>query len=376
MLNQIQSKRIEVVDSIRGFALLGVIFANVPYKITDTNESSLNNIIDLLIDLLVSQKFITIFSILFGFGFYIQLNRHMEPLGKFKRYFLKRMFLLFLIGAIHCYLIWNGDILMSYAIGGVFLLLIRKCSKRSIFLLAIFFNIIITGVFFIGNSVLEWQTYSYDYNLVSKINTTNSFISYLKMNFTTAPWTNFLKDVPITLSYSFGNMLIGFLLGKIQFFNTSINYKKLKNVLILLGFTLGLTTSYLYHQININSIVLTNSMIWVPFVIIGGIILQSLGYISLFIKLYNLIWFKNFLKYFRYIGKTALTNYIFQSIFYLIVVFHCTQGFQLFGKITRAETYLIAIIFFIFQIINSCIWLKIKSQGPIEYIWKTITKDK
>jgi len=368
-----KKSRIEVVDALRGFALLGVLFANIPYG----GESPITGIFDesltFLMDLLISKKFITIFSILFGFGFYIQMSRAEKSGVNFKSYFLKRMVLLFLIGTIHCFLIWDGDIIMSYAFGGVFLLLIRNWTIKKLVILALIFNVLLTGIVFIGNSALEWQVYDYDYALASEWLTTNSYLEYLKINFIMAPWVNFLNDMPITLVYTFGNMLIGVILGKLDFFRLPVKLKKITNGMILLGFTAGLTSSYFFHLVMSGELELDIPMLWVPFVLAAGMIVQALGYIALFVRLYQNGFFKKMLQWFKYVGKTALSNYIFQSVFYLVVFFHCTNMFQLFGKLSYAETLMIALLFFIFQSVISYLWLKRRDQGPLEYLWKKMS---
>lgn len=369
----IAKSRIEVVDALRGFALLGVLFANVPYKADTPIAGLFDESLTFLMDLLISKKFITIFSILFGFGFYIQMTRAEKSGVHFKTYFLKRMALLFLIGTIHCFLIWDGDIIMSYAFGGPFLLFIRNWSVKKLIVLACIFNVLLTGIIFIGNSALEWQVYDYDYGLASEWLITSSYIEYLKINFIMAPWVNFLNDMPITLVYTFGNMLLGVILGKLEFFRMPDGLKKLTNILIIIGFTVGVTCSYFFHQVITGAIELDIPMLWVPFVLAAGMILQSLGYISLFVRLYKYGIFKRLLEWFKYVGKTALSNYIFQSIFYLIVFFHCTHMFQLFGRLSFAETIVIAFSFFILQSAVSYLWLKRNDQGPIEYWWKKMS---
>ena len=365
--------RIEVVDALRGFALLGVLLANVPYS----NDLSIASVFDgplsFLSDLLISKKFITIFSILFGFGFYIQMSRAEKSGVHFKSYFLKRMALLFLIGTIHCFVLWNGDIIMSYAFGGVFLLLIRNWSIKKTIVLAIIFNVVLTGIVFIGNSALEWQVYDYDYGLALVQPTTTSYWEYLRVNAIMAPWLNFFKDMPITLVYTFGNMLIGVILGKLDFFRLPVKLKKITNGMILLGFTAGLTASYFFHLVMSGELELDIPMLWVPFVLAAGMIVQALGYIALFVRLYQNGFFKKMLQWFKYVGKTALSNYIFQSVFYLVVFFHCTHVFQLFGKVSRVETYIIALTFFLLQSLLSYLWLKRKDQGPLEYLWKKMS---
>lgn len=365
--------RIEVVDALRGFALLGVLFANVPFGGEPPIESVFDGTLSFLSDLLISKKFITIFSILFGFGFYIQMSRAEQSGVHFKSYFLKRMALLFLIGTIHCFVLWNGDIIMSYAFGGIFLLLIRNWSIKKTIILAVIFNVLLTGIIFIGNSALEWQVYDYDYGLALVQPTTNSYWEYLRVNAIMAPWVNFLKDMPITLVYTFGNMLIGVILGKLNFFRLPATLKKITNGMILLGFTAGLASSYFFHLVMSGELELDIPMLWVPFVLAAGMIVQALGYVALFVRLYQKGFLKKMLQLFKYVGKTALSNYISQSVFYLFVFFHCTNGFELFGKVSRTETYIIALLFFILQSVLSHLWLKRHKQGPIEYWWKKMS---
>ena len=365
--------RIKVVDALRGFALLGVLLANIPYGGEPLVAHPIDDSLRFLTNLLISKKFITIFSILFGFGFYIQMIRAQQKGVAFKNYFLKRMGLLFLIGIIHCFGIWNGDIIMSYAFGGIFLLLLRNWSVKKLLLLAVLFNVILTGIVFIGNSALGWGVYNYDYNLALIHPMTNSFLEYLEINAIMAPWLNFQQDMPLTLVYTFGNMLIGMILGKIDFFKSPSRLKKTANFLIVVGFTFGLVCSYFFHQVTTGVIELDIPLLWVPFVLAAGMILQSLGYIALFVRLYQKNWGMSLLSKFRFVGKTALSNYIFQSVFYLFVFYHCTNAFQLFGKISLAATFGLALLFFIAQSIMSHLWLKNRQQGPLEYVWKKLS---
>jgi len=367
------SNRIEVVDALRGFALLGVLYANIPFGGSPPIESAYDETIHFLYNFLISKKFITIFSMLFGFGFYIQFSRAQEKVINFGSYFLKRMGLLFLIGCIHSFVFWNGDIIMSYAFGGVFLLLLRNWSVKKLIILAIVFNVILTGAVFIGNSALGWAVYDYDFAIVTDLALTNSYLEYLKINWITSPWVNFLNDMPLTLFFTFGNMLIGMILGKIGFFNADNGLKRLKRWFVILGVILGIPASYYFHLVMTGKLELDLPLLWVPFAIIVGMLFQSLAYITLFVELYKVVFIRKVLSGFKYVGKTALTNYLSQSVFYLVVIYHCTNLFQLFGKISEPETYLLATLFFILQSFTSYFWLKTWSQGPMEYLWKKMS---
>jgi len=365
--------RIEVVDALRGFALLGVLFANIPFGGNPPIESVYDETIHFLYNFLISKKFITIFSILFGFGFFIQFSRAKEKVINFNSYFLKRMGLLFIIGCIHSFVLWNGDIIMSYAFGGVFLLLLRNWSVKKLIILAIVFNVILTGITFIGNSALGWAVYDYDFAINTDLGLTNSYLEYLRINWITSPWVNFLNDMPLTLFFTFGNMLIGMILGKINFFNAENGLKRIKRWFVILGVILGIPASYYFHLIMTGNLELDLPLLWVPFAVIVGMLFQSLAYITLFVELFKVKFMNKILSGFKHVGKTALTNYLSQSVFYLIVIYHCTNLFQLYGKLSEPETYLLAALFFILQSTTSYFWLKTWSQGPMEYLWKKMS---
>ncbi len=368
-----KSNRIEAVDALRGFALLGVLFANIPFGGDPPIESAWDDTIHFLYNFLISKKFITIFSMLFGFGFYIQFSRARDKAIDFNRYFLKRMGLLFLIGCIHSFVLWNGDILMSYAFGGVFLLLLRNWSVRKLVILAVLFNVVLTGATFIGNTALGWAVYDYDFALNTELALTNSYWEYLKMNWITSPWVNFLNDMPLTLFFTFGNMLIGMILGKIEFFNPEKGHQRLKRWFVILGVVLGIPASYYFHLIMTGNMELDLPQLWVPFAIIIGMLFQSLAYVTLFVEMYATSYFRRTLSGFKYVGKTALTNYLGQTVFYLVAIYHCTNLFQLYGKLSEPQTYLLASFFFVLQVIISYFWLRKWSQGPVEYLWRKMS---
>jgi uncharacterized protein len=167
-------------------------------------------------------------------------------------------------------------------------------------------------------------------------------------------------------------MLVGFAMAKAGFFQRYENFKKTTNRLIGLGLLFGLICSYLFWMVSVGKLELTPALIWLPVVIVAGLFLQSLFYISAFVKLFPYRWFKKLVLPFEFVGRMALSNYILQSIFYLFIFFYCTNGLKLYGKLTLTETYLVAIVLFAVQIIFSKWWLKKHSQGPIEFLWKTL----
>jgi len=87
-------------------------------------------------------------------------------------------------------------------------------------------------------------------------------------------------------------MLFGVIFCKLDFFRLPVQLKTITNRFIQLGFSVGLISSYYFHQVMTGELELDIPMLWVPFVLIAGMVLQSLGYITLFVKLHEIGFFK------------------------------------------------------------------------------------
>lgn len=134
-----ESQRIEVMDILRGFALIGIIFMNVEWFTRpvselgsfDTTLTGLDHAAGWLVRCFVEGKFYKLFTLLFGMGFAVMLLRAQDAGRPFNAWFARRMIVLFAIGMLHAIVIWPGDILHAYAIGGlVFLLWIHAFRTR------------------------------------------------------------------------------------------------------------------------------------------------------------------------------------------------------------------------------------------------------
>jgi uncharacterized protein len=134
-------ERIVSIDILRGVAVLGILAINIfafglplaAYSNPSVySGSGLNLVTWILVHIVVEQKFLAIFSALFGAGVAVMWQRAEErgrPLGAV---YYRRIFWLLLFGAVHGYLLWHGDILFHYAFVGFFLYLFRKRPARSL----------------------------------------------------------------------------------------------------------------------------------------------------------------------------------------------------------------------------------------------------
>jgi uncharacterized protein len=143
------AERIDLLDGLRGFALLGILMANILYwsgwlflppdraiAIAGPTQFAVDAFLPKLV---VDGKFYTIFSLLFGLGFALQLSRLERRGANGIRIFYRRLLVLLAIGLVHLCLIWDGDILTLYALLGMFLPLFRKWSERGILIAGLVF---------------------------------------------------------------------------------------------------------------------------------------------------------------------------------------------------------------------------------------------
>ena len=130
--------RIVEIDMVRGFALFGVLLVNMYGFGADSIawDSPVDRLAFSFMRVFCEAKSWTLFSILFGFGFALQLLSAEKRGVSILPFYLRRMAALFAFGAVHA-LFYDGDILMLYAELGLGLLLVRRLPTRGLLLLAL-----------------------------------------------------------------------------------------------------------------------------------------------------------------------------------------------------------------------------------------------
>lgn len=142
-----EHSRIEALDAVRGFALLGIFLVNIQSfaeplaKLIDHKPSpgstTLEAALFYAIKTIAEGKFYPLFSILFGMGLILQFNRASSARRSFAPLYLRRLLVLALFGLAHGLLLWYGDILFLYAVVGVPLLLMRKLRPKTMLIISV-----------------------------------------------------------------------------------------------------------------------------------------------------------------------------------------------------------------------------------------------
>lgn len=331
------SERIEILDALRGFALLGIIvinmltfsgygwFSDAQMRALPTYHT--DRIVNALLDIFINTKFITIFSILFGFGFSLQLEKAKAKNIAFRGYFARRMLLLFVIGCGHAYLLWFGDILRYYALIGLLIIPLSQWSDKRILQTSLFFLVVVTPVIFILNSIFppEFLPDASGITLQQRIVhafSQGSYAEVWRLNWKIDPIHNFLQDSPITIASMIGKILLGVWLGRIGLFSRWKQHELLFKKGLWWGLCFGVPCSIAFWTLHAGYLNLDSLwLLWIPFVVSGGLVMHSLFYISVFVKVYQIRNGQKWLRIFVPVGRMALSNYVEQTILGLLIFY-------------------------------------------------------
>jgi uncharacterized protein len=380
-------KRIEQIDILRGFALSGVLLVNVfGYNSSFFDfsgfykafEDPLNSRIYNLVVGFAADKFIFIFSFLFGVGFSIMYLKYKIDEKHFFSLYLRRMSVLMMFGIIHILFFWAGDILLSYSLMGIVLLFSRKLRSGLLLFLSIFiyfFPIIYIALQSIYTNLPDALSSVTDIKMpeVITIYSGGSFFDVFRLRL-----NEFLAFRNINLIYYAPKVLSLFIFGYLFFkhgFLEKINSAKAKYfaLFVVLFITGIVSTIFTDNIVNALANAETNRFYLAVYMGIFEItnIFLGLGYILLILILSQVRGFRNILNPLKYIGRTALTNYLMQSVIFTTIMY--SYGFGKFGSFQPWQLVIFAVVVFGIQIVISKLWLQRFRFGPLEWVWRKLT---
>jgi len=389
-------QRIEILDILRGFALLGIIFNNMLYfsgysfipfeNLKQIIDFQLNEKLYDFLDVIVTAKFYTLFSILFAVGFYIQFNKYKNDSTNFLKTYRRRIVILLIIGLIHN-LIWYGDILLTYAIIAFILILFRNIKPEKLFRWSLFFLllpllidlVLLPFSQYLGTNSPENTTavahaqYP-DMTAEAVINTfqNGSIADLFFLNIHNIAW-KYISYIPSGRLFTIlGIFLLGYYFASTDFFTKKTN----SSVLFIFSLFTGILATISAKLLGGSSLQFppTLSNILYKLLLVAGQIFMCIFYITSLFKILQTSIGKRALKQLMPMGRMALSNYLFQTII-MIVVFY-NFGFNLIGRLGLFTITGIAILILALQIIFSIIWLRHYRFGPFEWIWRSLTYKK
>lgn len=381
-------ERVEILDVIRGFALLGILIANMAWFSTPAIYLELlgksiwtdvwDKVVSSAISLFIEGKFYTMFSFLFGLGFVIFYERAKAKTNSPTLLFYRRLFILLTIGLAHAFFIWHGDILVSYALIGFLLPLFfnRKPKTLFIWIATLFLILLLIIAASIGTSydetmqrflenMLESSLYAYSQGTFADIMAQRAMDTLV--GYTQLP-VHVLLILPL--------FLLGLYAGKRGIFkNTEENLALIRKIWkwsFAIGFTMSIVKYISRNQMDTLAVSIYD-LINVKAMIFGDVGL-SIFYMTSIVLLYqNREWILK-LKPLAYVGRMALSNYLFQSIVCTMIFY--SYGLALYGQVGPAIGLVLTIVIFTAQIFISRYWLERYRFGPMEWVWRSLTYGK
>lgn len=359
-------ERIEILDVIRGFALVGVLLVNMQYFVEPSYAQVLRDegwgLPDRLglgfVDLLALSKFYPIFSFLFGYGAALQMGSAVARGTGFAGLYAWRMTLLLLIGAHHAIYVWNGDILATYALLGYALLLFRKASDRTLLATS-------AGLVLAATAVLAGLRLALDAGLLAP-----DAAAEIERRFAASaePWRRVGRQTLLVM----GMFLLGFWAGRRGLFSDAppAHPGRLRRLVALaLGIGLAGNLAYVALEMRVDPAALTWS--WVAAVTLLAVCgpLLGAGYVGGLVLLFPRPGWRRRLSPLAAVGRTALTNYLLQSLVCLALVGQHGPLSPLHPPAGVALTFAI----FAVQVALSRWWLRRYRFGPVEWLWRSAT---
>lgn len=385
--------RIISLDILRGVAVLGILIMNIqsfsmpsaayinPTAFGDL--SGINKWIWILSHLLASEKFMAIFSMLFGAGVVLFSENAESKNRNSAALHYKRMAWLLLFGLIHAYLLWYGDILFKYSLCGMLIFLFRNMHPRPLVWVGIGFFL----VPLVLNNLFAWSIpYWPEENVESTFHSWSpgqEAISH-QIDSMRGSWSDRMgirlpAAVFMHTSYflmgSFWRIMSMMLLG-MALFKWKILSAERSNTfymrMVVIGFLIGLALSGLGVFLNFKygwtmefSMFRGNQFNYLGSV---GVAFGYIGLVMLCSKSDRLQAVKTL---FASVGRMAFTNYILMTL--LAVLIFNGSGLALFGMVERDMQVLILLGIWVVILIVSSVWLKHFRFGPLEALWRSLT---
>ncbi|KLI63600.1 DUF418 domain-containing protein [Aurantiacibacter marinus] len=385
------AERIGVLDALRGFALLGVLLANLtefavaPWMATDAQIAALSSApadtrTHFILSWLVYGKANTLFATLFGIGFWVQMERLQKRDVAFETIYLRRLFILLAIGLVHMSFVWIWDILHVYALAGFLLFFMRGLSQRAFIIigisLAVFGSPVLTHLIQISGFFADASTGFDDAAILSRQaasaagNYTAIFAGFMRIN-----WYEWVAGGMLYtwVLYALGRFLIGAYIARRGWVQRAAELLPQYAKVMAVALPLGLAGQYINAAVSMDQMQpLFGSAELVDLVDYVSRPLTALGYACLIVLFFH-SGLRPVAAIFAPVGRMALTNYIAQSFFIAFLLFGVGPGLALSGREGTFAFTIYALIFFAAQTVFSHFWLKVYAFGPLEYLWRWAT---
>lgn len=388
------SERVELLDAMRGFALVGILLANLTsfagfHLLAFENAQALpaaDRAVLFAIDWLVEGKFYALFSVLLGMGFALQFERAKRAKADFLTLWYRRMAVLLAFGLVHLLFIWHGDILTLYSLLGMSLPLFSRLTTRQLVWAVLALLTLPLGIHAVVATTQDaafWRSSS-ECMAETKRAWGYGALTSFEMLTSTTPLevlaANALGAMQRPMAYLqtgripqvLGQFLLGLLIARV-YLSRYQGGESLPRTWIVTG-AIGILVSagYAWIKAYTGAAFSLDRLGQLQGVIYhAGSTLLVLGYVGGLATAWRSRGLRRLLQPLAVLGRMALSNYVLQSI--ICVLLFYGYGLAWMGRLSFAAIPVLAATVLVLQWWFSRLWLRAISQGPLEYVWRKLS---
>jgi uncharacterized protein len=381
-------ERLVTLDVLRGFALCGVMIGNMVLYSGEWVQSgpgpepgALDEIADWLLNIFVRGKAQTLLTLLFGFGFAVQLLRAEERREPVMGLYVRRMVVLFLFGVAHVALLWWGDVVWGYAISGLLMLPFLTSSNRARLVWGL-------GLIFVPNLIAHVP--AVHMAAMPAFLEPGAFDAYnarmreaLHASDHDGLWWEHLRYAFLWCSriyvwyylWTLGRFLLGYIAGQRRWFdNDGADHLPVFRRLAAWCGSIALVVAtfevvtWLHLIPFLPEVGLWGQLLW-SVIREVGLLATTLFYVGIIVLLMQRQAWRRLLRVIAPAGRMPLTTYFSQSLVCTFIFYGWGLGWA--GSVGSAGCFALALAIFAVQVALCHIWLRLFRLGPLEWVWRT-----
>jgi uncharacterized protein len=386
-------ERISSIDVLRGFALLGILIMNIQsfsmIMAAYLNPTAYGDLtganwwVWTLSNIVANEKFISIFSMLFGAGIVLMTSRAEAKGISPKGLHVRRSIWLIVIGLLHAYLLWYGDILFTYGVCALIVFAGRKASPKKLIIIGlIVFSVAFLLFMFFGFSLQYWPEENRAESMRNWLPTAEQVAEELAAY--RGNWIQQMSQrIPSAIALQTFILLIlegwrvcGLMLIGMALFKTGVlsaaRSSRLYAGMVAIGYGVGLPLVIAGGAKNFAAgWDFDYSMFYGTQWNYWGSIFVAAGHVGVVMLVCKSGMFGGLKRLLAAFGRMALTNYLMQTVICTTIFYG--HGFGLFGSVERWQQILFVVAIWIVQLIYSPLWLRKYRFGPAEWVWRSLT---
>ena len=376
-------ERVLTLDVLRGFALLGVLIANLFWLYSarqfehPSEPHTVDRIATALESLLVQGKAQTLLTFLFGFGFAVQLLRAQARNEPVMGLYVRRLLVLLTIGSLHV-MLWWGDVTWHYGLTGFGLLLFLRASNRTRVAWAAFLifvpGIVLWGIPALRDHLFDRQTFEQHVKPFLATLHGKSFFAVVPAHVRFA-WAYLAPSIWSYFPWLVGQFLLGYIAGTQRWFDDEgVHHLRLFRRMLGYGLICAVGNAAVAIRIHLgprgaHELSVAANLAIAALAQVGTLGLTA-AYVSGVVLLMQRRSWRRLLSLIAPVGRMPLTTYISQSLVCTFLFYGWGLGWA--GQVSAARCIGLALLIFAAQVLACHAWLRRFRFGPLEWVWRTL----